>query len=165
VIWGSKKFDAENVKLAYLFLLFNIGSVLISSIGTVYRKMAVAQGKGEKLYFFWVIAQLLSAVFTYVLIGKFNIMGLFFIILINVFFMGVTSYVVYKKTKNAIRYNFFNWNVLFGLCLIVLAILFKYALIYFGIIENRETLLVVLILSALVLSLRPIFLTYKLLKE
>tara|TARA_B110000091_G_scaffold214551_1_gene268973 strand:+ start:2811 stop:4295 length:1485 start_codon:yes stop_codon:yes gene_type:complete len=165
LIWGSKKFDADNVKLAYLFLLFNIGSVLISSIGGVYRKMSVAQGKGKKLYLFWVAAQLLSAGFTYLLISNFKINGLFFIIPLNAFFMGITSYMVYINTKNAINYNYIKSGNFMGLVLITSAVVLKYGSINFGIIEDRVNLIIILIFGTLLLSIYPIFSIYKLFRN
>tara|TARA_B100000787_G_C16192189_1_gene298209 strand:+ start:303 stop:1787 length:1485 start_codon:yes stop_codon:yes gene_type:complete len=165
LIWGSKNFDIKDVELAYLFLLFNIGSVLISSIGGVYRKMAVAQGKGKRLYLFWVVAQLLSAVFTYVLISNFKINGLFFIIPLNTFLMGLTSYMIYNKTKNSIYYNFVNKGNIIGLGLIALAFLLKYFSLNFYVIDNKISLILFLIFSTLILTLYPMFSTYKLLKN
>ena len=80
IIWGSSKFDNSDVKLAYMFLLFSICSILISGIGNIYRKMAVANERGKKLYNFWVISQLSSALFSYLLINYLSIYGLFFVI-------------------------------------------------------------------------------------
>jgi len=165
LLWGSKKFDADNVKLAYLFLLFNIGSVLISSIGSVYRKMAVANGKGKKLYLFWVFSQLLSAFFTYILISNFETNGLFFIIPLNAFLMGITSYMVYKNTKNSIYYDYIKRDNFIGLLLITSAIILKYVSLNFGIIENRVNLITLFIFGALFLSLYPIFSTFKLFRN
>jgi putative peptidoglycan lipid II flippase len=165
LLWGSKKFDADNIKLAYLFLLFNIGSVLISSIGSIYRKMAVANGKGKKLYLFWVISQLLSACFTYILISNFEINGLFFIIPLNAFLMGITSFMVYKNTINAVYYNYIKGVNIIGLILIGLAVVLKYVSLNFGLVENKETLLVVLIFCTLTLTLYPIFSIFKLFRN
>ena len=165
LIWGSKNFDIKDVEMAYLFLLFNIGSVLISSIGGIYRKMTVAQGKGKRLYSFWVVSQLLSAVSTYILISNFKINGLLFIIPLNTFLMGLTSYMVYKKTKNSIYYNFFNKVNLIGLGLIAVAFSLKYFSLNFNIIENKLNLILFLILITLILVLYPMFSTYKLLRN
>ena len=115
LIWGGKKFDASDVQLAYVFLKFNIFAVLISSVSQVYRKMAVAHGKGKKLYYYWVFAQILSAGFSYFLIKYFKVNGLFFIIPINVFLMGMASYMVYQQTENAIKFKFVTLNNLIGI--------------------------------------------------
>jgi len=165
LIWGSKKFDTENIKLAYVFLLYNVISILISSIGSVYRKMSVAQGKGKRLYSFWVIAQLLSALFTYVLISNFKTNGLFFIIPLNALLMGITSYLIYKKTKSSISYDYINWNNIIGLILIILAVVIKYISLNLSIIESKVSLITILIFVTLLLSLYPIFSIYKLFKN
>ncbi|MFT4800291.1 MAG: putative peptidoglycan lipid II flippase [Flavobacteriaceae bacterium] len=162
LIWGSKKFDADNVKFAYLFLLFNIGSVLISSISSIYRKMTVAQGKAKRLYSFWVIAQLLSALFTYVLINNFKTNGLFFIIPLNTFLMGLTSFLVYKKTKNSINYNIFDSTNFIALILIVSAVILKFFILNYASLENKTEIIIILIFSTLMLSIYPILSTYKL---
>ena len=165
LIWGSKKFDTENVKLAYVFLIFNIGSVLISSVSSIYRKMSVAQGKGKRLYSFWVIAQLLSVLFTYVLISNFKTNGLFFIIPLNTLLMGITSYIIYKKTKSSISYNPINRKNIIGVMLIILAVVIKYISLNIVIIESKVNLITILIFGTLLLSLYPIFLIYKLFKN
>jgi putative peptidoglycan lipid II flippase len=162
LIWGSKNFEEESINLAYIFLLFNVVSVLISSIGTIYRKMSVAHNKGKQLYFFWVFAQLISAALSYLLISRFKTIGLLIFIPINTFLLGLTSYMVYKKTMNAISYRILNWNNLLLICLIIFAILSKYISVNYITIENNQALYV--IICAIIFSLYPIFLIYKLLK-
>ena len=127
--------------------------------------MSVAQGKGKKLYLFWVAAQLLSAGFTYLLISNFKINGLFFIIPLNAFFMGISSFMVYKKTRNSIYYSYINEGNFIGLVLIILAVVLKYMSLNFGIIEDRVNLIIILIFGTLLLSIYPIFSIYKLFKN
>lgn len=162
LIWGGKKFNTENVQLAYIFLIFNVGAVLISSISQVYRKMAVAHGKGKKLYYYWVFAQILSAGFSYFLIKYFKVNGLFFIIPINVFLMGIGSYTVYKQTNESIRYNFINLNNLFALLSIALAITIKY--LSFS-LDSKIITIIFLTIITFVLSIYPLINTYKLFKN
>ncbi len=165
LIWGGKKFDMDDVQLAYLFLLFNIIAVLFSSLGTIYRKMVVAHGKAKKMYLFWVIAQLLSALFSYILIKYFNIYGLLFIIPTSIFLTFSTSYLVYKSTKNTIMYQLVTKNNLIVLLTIGIAIGIKYFLNNTLHIDNKIQLGLLFSLSLILLSLRPIFTTYKVLKE
>ena len=162
LIWGGKKFDESDVRLAYIFLIFNICAVLISSVSQVYRKMAVAHGKGKKLYYFWVFAQLLSAGFSYFLIKYFKVNGLFFIIPINVLLMGLASYLVYKQTDNSVKYNFLNINNLFALLAIGIAIAIKNIGIH---IESKAINSIVLLVITLTLSIFPLINTYKLFKN
>ena len=49
LLWGGTKFTADDVALAYLFLLFNLFAIALSGIGSIYRKMAVAHGKAKVL--------------------------------------------------------------------------------------------------------------------
>jgi putative peptidoglycan lipid II flippase len=162
LLWGGKKFDSSNVQLAYVFLIFNIVTVLISSVGEVYRKMSVAHGKAKRLYYFWVIAQLTSAGLSYFLIKYFNENGLFFIIPINAFLMGVMSYYVYKQTTDALEYNFLNWNNFIAIISIIIAIVIKY---YSFSIETQQLTIIVLISFSILLTTYPFMNTYKLYKN
>ncbi|MDY7394203.1 lipid II flippase MurJ [Aureibaculum sp. 2210JD6-5] len=164
LIWGGEKFSIENVQLAYVFLLFNVVAVLLSSLGIIYRKMAVAHGKAKKLYLFWVIAQLLSAFFSFLLIKYFGIQGLLFIIPLNTFLMGLTSYLVYKLTDNSIDFKFYSRNNAIAIVLIGVAIFIKYLFKDTIFLENNILLILFFLLSVILLSLYPIFSTYKVLK-
>jgi len=162
LLWGSKKFDIYDVKLSYLFLIFNISAILLSSLGAIYRKMAVAHGEGKKLYLFWVIAQLLSAGFSYFLIRYFKIDGLLFVIPVNAFLMGITSYFVYKQTNNAIRYNFVSFNNLIAIVLMAVAITVKYWSGFYFQYDDNLLAISILGIFTLILSLFPLINTYKL---
>lgn len=165
LIWGSKKFNAENVELAYFFFFFNVISVLIGGVGSVYRKMAVANGKGKELYSSWVFAQLLSALSCYILIFNFEINGLLFIIPINTFLMGFTSYIVYKKTNKSLYYNYINLKNFILLFIVFLSYVLKSYFLNFSFLNHKSDLIICLIFSALLLSIYPILSTYNLLKK
>jgi len=164
LIWGSKKFDANSLSLAFIFLLFNIFGIFILSIGSVYRKMAVAQGYAKKLYLFWVISQLLSGLFSYVLISNFQIRGLFFIIPLNQLLLAIVSYLVYQKTNNSISYKFLNKSNFISLLLIAIAVIVKYKLDSIFLINEKLILVIVLSLVTLLLSLYPLLKMYKTVK-
>ena len=162
LIWGSDKFDDENIIIAYIFLLFNLLGILFSSIGQVYRKMAVANGKANKLYSFWVLSQLLSSLFSYLLINNYNLNGLFFIIPINAFLMAVVSYFVYMRTISALKFNLINPNQLYFIFAIAIVSFLKFFVLNF--IEGSLNRLSFLIISSIVLSIYPLIMTYKILK-
>lgn len=162
LLWGGEKFDESYVRLAYIFLVFNITAVLISSLSQVYRKMAVAHGKGKKLYYYWVFTQILSAGFTYLLIYFFKLNGLFFIIPINVFLMGLVSYFVYIQTENSIKYNFLDMNSLLAIISIIIAITIKYLSFSF---DSKIYSIILLTIFTLMLSIYPTAITYKLFKN
>ncbi|RPD91722.1 hypothetical protein EGM88_14375 [Aureibaculum marinum] len=165
IIWGGKKFDETDVLLAYAFLLFNIIAVLISSIGGIYRKMAVSHGFAKKLYLYWVLAQLASAGFSYFLIRYFKINGLYFIIPINTFLMSSVGYIVYKTTKDNLSFQVFSKNNILGVILIGLAIVIKNQLIIWVKLDNYILYIVLGTLSLILLSLYPITKTYKIVSE
>lgn len=164
-IWGGKKFGSEDVQLAYVFLLFNVMAILINSLGSIYRKMAVAHGKAKQLYSFWVIAQLLSAGFSYLLIRFFQTNGLFFIIPINAFLLGITSYLMYKTTADSEKFNFYNHRTLIGFGLVGMAVVLKYFLPRYLQVQNLHLLNVAFFILVFLMSLYPVFSTYKVLKH
>ena len=79
--------------------------------------------------------------------------------------MGITSYLIYKKTKSSISYDYINWNNIIGLILIILAVVIKYISLNLSIIESKVSLITILIFVTLLLSLYPIFSIYKLFKN
>jgi len=162
-IWGGKKFSHQDVKLAYIFLIFNILGVFISSISSIYRKMAVAHNKAKKLYFFWAFSQLLSAGITYLLIRNFKINGLLLIIPINTMLLGSVSYLIYKQTKNKLTYPFINKQNLINFSLIVFAILVKSN--WTNYFNNKIENVIFLSLIVLLFSLYPMYTTYNILKK
>ena len=162
IIWGSSKFDNSDVKLAYMFLLFSICSILISGIGNIYRKMAVANERGKKLYNFWVISQLSSALFSYLLINYLSIYGLFFVIPLNSFLLGFASYIVYLGTKNSVSYNFLKLNDVIMIVLVVLSMLSKFFLFRHSNFDNKIIFMAVLICILFSLIIYPLLKTYKL---
>ena len=164
-LWGSKKFNINNVELAYVFLLFNIFAVLIGSLGSIYRKMAVSHGKGKELYFMWVFAQLLTAGFSYVFIKYYQNLGLFFIIPLNVFFMSLASFLIYKRTNDPLDYKFMNKSNTIGIILIVIAVLFKWRLTEFPLLVLTTNNLIIFCITSIFLSIYPIFNTYKVLRK
>ena len=165
LLWGSEKFDQEAVYLAYVILLFNIIAIVFKSLGMVYRKMAIAHDKARILYLYWVIAQLLSAGLSYILLREFKVDGLYFIIPINGLLVASVSYLIYLKTKDAIRFNFLNKNNLFGIGLVLLAVGLKYIEKTYGFVDSKLVTILLLAVVALTLSLYPTFGIYKSLKE
>ncbi|MFT4800288.1 MAG: putative peptidoglycan lipid II flippase [Flavobacteriaceae bacterium] len=162
LIWGGDKFDDENVFLAYVFLLFNLFGIIFSSIGQVYRKMAVANGKANKLYSLWVFSQLSSSLFAYLLISNFGIRGLYFIIPINSFLMALVSFFVYKQTPQPLKFNFVNSFQFYSVFAITLAFLIKY---FFTKLNNPEIEFINIALlgfCTLILSIFPLITLYNL---
>jgi len=157
LLWENKNFDRGDVTMAYIFLLFNVVGILISSIGGLYRKMAVVQGLSKKLYNFWALSQLLTALLSYSLIKYFSVNGLLFIIPLNVLFTSSVSYFIYKRSKNPMGIKLLTTNNFVILLLIISAIIVKYVFIPLG--ENNH--LIVAISSVICLSLYPILITYK----
>ncbi|QCX38817.1 hypothetical protein FF125_10365 [Aureibaculum algae] len=164
-IWGGKKFDTNDVQLAYTFLLFNIIAIFVSSIGGIYRKMAVSHGLAKKLYLYWVAAQLCSAGFSYFFIKYFSVNGLFFIIPINALLMSSTGYIIYKATKDNLAFKVLSKNNLIGILLITISIVLKYFYSNIFNFENNIVSIIVVGLSVLLLSLYPVIRTYKILSE
>ena len=100
LLWSGQNFDKLSVDLAYLFLLTNILALVITSLGNIYRKMAVALGYGRVLYNVWSISQILSACSAILLISTFKIYGLMSIISVNFALLAIASaFVFYQSGK------------------------------------------------------------------
>ena len=164
-IWGGNKFTKTNVELAFYFLIFNVLAILITSIGGIYRKMAVSHGKARNLYLFWSIAQLISAAFSYVLIHYFNVNGLFFIIPINGILLGLVSYLIYQNTSKAIKYNFKNFSNFIAVLLILFAAIFKYYFSNNTPFVGEYSKVLFFLMPLVLLSLYPIISTYRILRN
>lgn len=163
LIWGGKKFDIDDVKLAYVFLIICVITVFISSIGSIYRKMSVTHGKAKKLYFYWSFSQLLSAAFTYILIKHLNVVGICIIIPLNAFLIAISSYYVFSQIKKLYYNSFINHAL--GLLLIVSASMIKYfGEFYIKPLFTEEYLIAIFALSTLLLSLYPALYIYRLMR-
>jgi putative peptidoglycan lipid II flippase len=162
-IWGGNKFDDNDVNLAYLFLLFNVVAIVFSSLGSVYRKMAVSHGKSKALYSCWVISQLLSALFTYFLLKYFAINGLYFIIPINTFLMGVVSFLVYRFSTKEDAPQIRKASIYIGISLIIIACLFNFSIFSRVEITNLRMILGISLFTTALISypLYSIYLSYK----
>lgn len=161
ILWGSENFNNANIKLAYLFLLFNVFGILLSSIGNVYRKMSVANGKGKFLYNYCSISQILSAVSAYFLILNFNINGLLLIIPLNSLYLGLASYFVYMQTQNNIKYSFLESQYIYLSLLIFISFLIKINFENLIITSDKTFNLFLLIICFCLLSVYPIVRTLK----
>ena len=161
-LWSGEKFNDVFVKLAYVFLLCNLVGGLFSSVGSVYRKMAVAQSLGGKLYYFWTASQLLSAIFAYLLISNFEILGLLFVVPVNLLLMALASFIVYKKTINPLKFALKTYRIIFIIGLVTSAIVTKLAVSSDRIFENAYFKLTILILVSGILILNLVLKTYQL---
>lgn len=103
LLWAGQKFDALSVDLAYIFLLTNIGALVITSLGNIYRKMAVALGYGRTLYNGWSLAQLLSAGAAVVLISTYKVHGLMSIIAVNFALLALASAFAFYQSEQKWR--------------------------------------------------------------
>ena len=162
ILWGGRKFTPENIQLAYVFLIVYSFSIFLSAIGGVYRKMAVAHGRGKKLYQYWVFSQMISAISTYLLLKFLTVNGLFIMIPLNVLLMSSVSIIVYYGTKEPIRYKIMNFKSLFLLILPVLAYFLKQK-VNVG-TENLIFELSIYLGITAILSIYPIINIYKVFK-
>ena len=164
LIWGGNKFDGDNVSLAYTFLLFNLAGILFSSIGTLYRKMAVSGGYSTLLYQVWSFTQLLTAAFSYILIRYFDVQGLFFIIPLNTLLMGLGSFFIYYKfvdKRNLIKIDLYIVKLILIIIVAVLMLKFVSGLK----LSNDFTIQIILLLATMILLVYPVISTVKIYKQ
>jgi putative peptidoglycan lipid II flippase len=100
LMWQSKNFDANNVKLAAVIFLFNIISIYFTANGAILRKLNVTEGKARRLYMYMAVGQILSAIVSYIFINKFGILGLYAVIILNsILTTYITNLLLYRKSK------------------------------------------------------------------
>ena len=158
VIWGGDKFQGDDVQLAYRFFQFNAIAILIGTINLLYRKMAVVDGKGKLLYRYWTVSQLLSALLSYLLIYKFDVDGLLFVIPLNALLLTTATYVVYLKGSIVLNFNFVERDILLLILFTAIAIFVHFTL-NFEMSFWQESL--VRFFIAAILGCFPIFLVIK----
>lgn len=157
-MWRGNKFTSSDVDLAYQFLLYNILAVFLSSLGNLYRKMAIVNGKANYIYIYNSISQLFSALLAYVLISFLATRGLFFIIPINVFLLVMVSYCIYKRTLNSLSYKCVAKSNIILLLLAVATLSIKNIIDFLLIDKNQYVIMS--ILSAISLMIYPLYNVY-----
>jgi peptidoglycan biosynthesis protein MviN/MurJ (putative lipid II flippase) len=110
VLWESRTMTLSDFRLAYIMLCFNFVGALTASVNMILRKSTVAYGFADKLYRWWIIAQLLSAAYTYLAINYLDIYGLATVIMVNTFLILMTTY--YVATKYCIDLKEFITSIL-----------------------------------------------------
>jgi len=118
LIW-FKNTNPGVLALGATYLIANFATLIFSSIGGVYRKIAISHGEVKILYFAWIVCQLLSAASIYCLTKLWGEAGLTFAILFNLGLLNMASILI-VHLKQHLR--------LVGLKLIVI----KYSLLFVG---------------------------------
>ena len=120
-LWGDETFSSlDKTILNHMLFVFGL-TVIVSSIGGLYRKFVVSLGKGRMLYNWWSFAQVLNALATLLLVYFFRTRGL---ILVPIVTYGTVATVSYHIAKRQTGRSFMSIlkirSTLRGLALIVL---------------------------------------------
>ncbi|MCG8326134.1 MAG: hypothetical protein MI974_00555 [Chitinophagales bacterium] len=109
IIWGSEKFPADMLHIAYQILVFNYIAMLVESFGMIFRKIAISIDRTKLLYQGWSIAQLITAGIVYVLINQMGEGALKFLIFSNTILLNVVSWLIVAQ-KNWTYAKAVDWN-------------------------------------------------------
>lgn len=122
VLWGSDKFSKDLTYLAAQILVFNYIALLVTSIGNIYRKIAISLQQANIAYLGWAVAQLITALCVYLILKYFKEDGLVYIFLINVTLLNSVSWLLVANFKKEYAISFDGWGI------IKLALLFLFTL-------------------------------------
>ncbi|HSZ72599.1 MAG TPA: lipid II flippase MurJ [Cytophagaceae bacterium] len=117
IVW-RKNTNPDILVLGAGYLVANFATLIFSSIGGVYRKIAISHGEVKTLYSAWVLCQIGSAISIYLLTSYWGTMGLTFAILLNLGLLNITSIVIvyikhYFNNVKALKPIVFKYCLLF----------------------------------------------------
>lgn len=98
VLWNESTLSDSEYYLAYIMFVLSIAGFAFSMIGGVFRKSVVAMNGASRLYLFWTLAQLATALFSYTAITLFGAWGLATIPLFNMLLLsGISIWIAKSK--------------------------------------------------------------------
>ncbi len=123
LLWKSASMDEVKLQLAYEMLVLGFVGLILSGLGGIFRKSAVALGASSALYTAWIFTQLASALYSYLSIRFWGTTALLFILPVNMGLMALVSFRVAGKQgihwKEAFR-NVKGSSRLLGISLLLL---------------------------------------------
>lgn len=97
-LWTKKSLSEHDFTIAFWMLSLNFFGIIFSSTGTILRKAAVALGGAQRIYKNWIITQLFSALYSFVTIYFWGVLGLITVPLINMVLMALVSFFVAERS-------------------------------------------------------------------
>ncbi|MDM9631145.1 murein biosynthesis integral membrane protein MurJ [Robiginitalea aurantiaca] len=97
ILWKNDQLTEPEFQTAYIMLILNTIGIAFIMMSALFRKSAVALGGAKKLYFFWTLSQLASAIFSFFAVKMFGVWGLSFIPLFNMIVLSIVSVIMAKK--------------------------------------------------------------------
>lgn len=163
-LWGNTKFDLREISFAHHLLVFGLVGVLFITYGSLFRKMAVANGQARALYVGWTIIQFMSAIIAYKLLIDLGRNGLLIWLPMRALLTTIVSVMIFYRSVS------YKWKLqgsgdfLLFLLLFFLSIGVKLILDqYLNIGANEYSIL--LLLSFILLSIFPLVLLIKMLRN
>ena len=125
VLWKESSLTSSEFYLAYVMFILSITGFAFSMVGGIFRKSVVAMNGASKLYLFWTLVQLTTALYSYAAISLFEVWGLATIPFFNMILLSGTSIWVAKtndiglKSLVTTKYHvklgvFMIWSLLFS---------------------------------------------------
>jgi len=98
VFWKNKNISLEKFKIAHIMLTFNFVGSISSVISSIFRKSVVSFGNAKYLYSHWSVVQILSAIYTYIIIDAYGVYGLATSAIFNMLFLSLATFKVAAST-------------------------------------------------------------------
>ena len=108
-LWGSSKFSVQDVQNVYLLLTVFFLTMIWNGPYLIFRKLAVSVTRPDLQYYLWGIAQVFSGLTSYLLIKKFQFLGLQIQISLHTFLMALIpmgSIYLFKRQY----FTLYNWQ-------------------------------------------------------
>lgn len=91
LLWSEKALSQGEYNFAYWLLVLNFLGICFSSVGGIFRKGAISLGNAKLLYGRWIMVQLFSALYAFVVIRVLGVYGLATILPVNMVLMSLVS--------------------------------------------------------------------------
>lgn len=98
ILWKSKAVSSYFLALGYWMLIINFIAFTFSAVGSIYRKATVSLNNGKKLYHFWIVTQIISALLSWLIITPLGWIGLSVVAFLNTALMATVSVWVAKES-------------------------------------------------------------------
>lgn len=154
ILWAEKSLNASDFNYCRTLLILFFATYIVGNSAQLFRKAAVSMGSAKKLYSGWIISQLLTGLFSALLIPFGGLTGLAFIPLINTVLLGLVSFQgAHAKGINFFKAFQFNELSRFWIYIISMAVIFITAAFFFPELPAHISAIVKLLFFLLVFFL------------
>ena len=99
VLWKSKNVGDYFLNIGYWMLVINFISFTFGAVANIYRKVAVSLDKGKNIYQLWMVAQIITAILSYLIITPLGWIGLVFVTFFSAILTTFACVLVVRKSS------------------------------------------------------------------